>query len=265
MKTITAPHVIGVGLKMYLDVDATLQWAHRVKEIAATHPAITSGAVEVFVLPSFPMIRDMVQIFSKSGVGVGAQNFSNHDHGPYTGEVSPLLLRQIGCEYAEVGHFERRSNFNEDEVLISKKVSSAFRNNLVPVICIGEFEELDPEATAAETLRQLKSSLSLSANFLSNSPVVIAYEPSWAIGGAKPAGAEHINKVCMTIKEELARMGAKSFWVIYGGSAGPGLYSSISSSVDGLFLGRMAHDPDSLSRVLDEVWMEEQKQKASNS
>ncbi len=265
MKTISAPHVIGVGLKMYLDVDATLQWAHRVKDIVANHPAVASGAVEVFVLPSFPMIRDMVQIFSGSGVGVGAQNFSNHDEGPYTGEVSPLLLKQIGCEYAEVGHFERRSNFNEDEALISKKVSSAFRNDLIPVICIGEYEELDPEETSSETIRQLKSSLSNSGKFLTNSPVVVAYEPSWAIGGAAPASAQHINAVCLAIRDELIRMGAKEFWVIYGGSAGPGLYASISDSVDGLFLGRLAHDPESLSRVLDEVWVEEKKQKASNS
>ncbi len=265
MKTISAPHVIGVGLKMYLDVDATLQWAHRVKEIVASHPAVASGAVEVFVLPSFPMIRDMVQIFSGSGVGVGAQNFSNHDEGPYTGEVSPLLLKQIGCEYAEVGHFERRSNFNEDEALISKKVSSAFRNDLIPVICIGEYEELDPEETSSETIRQLRSSLSNSGRFLADSPVVVAYEPSWAIGGVAPASAQHINAVCQAIRDELIQMGAKEFWVIYGGSAGPGLYSSISNSVDGLFLGRLAHDPESLSRVLDEVWLEERKQKASNS
>lgn len=265
MKSTTPPHVIGVGLKMYLDVDATLEWAHRVRDIVLEHPAVVSGAVEVFVLPSFPMIRDMVQIFSGSSVRVGAQNFSNHDEGPYTGEVSPLLLQQIGCEYAEVGHFERRSNFNEDEALISKKVASAFRNNLIPVICVGEYEEEDSPSSAAEALRQLTSSLSRSEHFFAGSSVVVAYEPSWAIGGAEPASPEHINYVCRLLREELARLGVTNSRVIYGGSAGPGLYSSIAFSVDGLFLGRLAHDPESLSRVLDEVWMEEQKQKASNS
>jgi len=265
MKAITSSHVIGVGLKMYLDVDATLDWAHRVKEIAKTHPAITSGAVEIFVLPSFPMIRDMVKIFSDSNIGVGAQNFSDYDEGPFTGEVSPVLLQQIGCDYAEVGHFERRSNFNEDEVLISKKVASAFRNNLIPVICVGEYEEQSTDESSLETVRQLTSALSRSEHFLVDSPIVVAYEPSWAIGGVAPATPEHINHVCLQVRDELVRLGARNFWIIYGGSAGPGLYSSISRSVDGLFLGRSAHDPDALNQVLDEVWMEEKKKETSNS
>lgn len=265
MRSTTPRHIIGVSLKMYLDVDATLEWAQRVRDTVVDHPAIVSGAVEVFVLPSFPLIRDMMQIFSGSNIRVGAQNFSNHDEGPYTGEVSPLLLQQIGCEYAEVGHFERRSNFNEDEALISKKVASALRNNLTPVICVGEYEEEDSASSAVEALRQLTSSLSRSERFFADSSIVVAYEPSWAIGGTEPASSEHINYVCRLLREELVRLGVTNNRLIYGGSAGPGLYSSIAFSVDGLFLGRMAHDTESLNRVLDEVWMQEQEQKASNS
>lgn len=103
-----APTLLGVSLKMYFGHHETLNWARRIGDIASRHPAVTGGLTEVFVLPAFPGIVPLHNIFAGTGVAVGAQDLAVDDHGPFTGEVSGRYLKEIGCAYAEVGHAERR-------------------------------------------------------------------------------------------------------------------------------------------------------------
>ncbi|HKU10031.1 MAG TPA: triose-phosphate isomerase, partial [Sinomonas sp.] len=105
------PIVLGVSFKLYLDVDSTVEWAKTVAEAVRTHPAVKSGRVRLFVLPSLPAIPGVVDALQGTGVGVGAQDLFWEDRGAFTGAVSGADLRTVGCSYAEIGHAERRALF----------------------------------------------------------------------------------------------------------------------------------------------------------
>lgn len=244
-----APLTIGVSLKMYFGHHRTLNWARRVAALADAHPAVTSGAARLFVLPAFPALVPVAGVLAGSGVAIGAQDVATEDTGAYTGEVGAPYLSEIGCRYAEVGHAERRALFGEDDAMVAAKTAAALRNGLTPVLCVGESETGPAEAAARSAVAELER---VTAGL--SGPLVVAYEPRWAIGAAASAPVEHITTVCRALT---ARLAGESRWagsaVIYGGSAGPGLLTRLRPHVDGLFLGRFAHDPDALAAVLDEV------------
>ncbi len=255
MPFIRPEKVVGVSLKMYMDREATIAWAKEVKSLLAEHPAVISDYLSIFVLPSYPLINDVKSIFQGTKLIVGSQNLSHEDSGALTGEVSPVVLKQLGCEFAAIGHYERRTHFKENEDEIAMKVTAAYRNEITPVICVGEATYIDDESAELETIAQVQSAL-LSSPEYKDAPTVIAYEPSWAIGAEAPASPAHINRICAAIRKEALTLGLSKFWVIYGGSAGPGLLEEVSRSIDGLFLGRMAHETDALVEVVDEFWSE---------
>lgn len=252
MTTKSRPKLVGVGLKMYFSASETILWASEVKNELLKYNKVLNSSVELFVLPSTPMLKEIATIFLGTKIALGSQDHSPYEYGPYTGDVSAGMISEIGCKYAEVGHAERRHLYHEDDNTIAKKTEQAFRNKLIPIVCVGEVKEIDRLASIVEVLRQLNSALLFSRQYLF-SPMVVAYEPVWAIGVDLPANADHIVAVCSAIKDELLKLGVTMASVIYGGSAGPKLFSQISDSVDGLFLGRAAHDVKALVKILEEV------------
>ena len=246
--------LIGISLKMYFDRRRTSQWCHAVADIADTHPATRDGHVTVVVLPSFPYLVDALNIFAETPVEVGGQNLYCSDQGAFTGEVSGAQLAELGCGYVEIGHAERRRLFGEDDALIAAKTAAAYRNRLIPILCVGEIRRGAPAAAAEECLAQLNSALAVAADEATTGPLAVAYEPQWAIGAAEPASPEHITEVSVALRGHLGSMAQfAGSRVIYGGSAGPGLLPRIAADVDGMFLGRFAHDPSAVRRILDEV------------
>ncbi|MCA1279346.1 triose-phosphate isomerase family protein [Saccharopolyspora sp. 7B] len=245
---------IGVSLKMYFGHQRTLDWCADVAEIARRHPAVRGGGAKLFVLPSFPGLPPALDLFRDTPVEVGAQDLFWEDHGAYTGEVSGAELRELGCRHVEVGHAERRRLFGEDDRVVAAKTAAALRNGLTPVLCLGE-ERAGSTTDAVRTcLEQLDSALDAARAAGRGGAVVIAYEPQWAIGAAEPAEPEFIGAVCGKLRNALdAEPVLAGSRVIYGGSAGPGLLSTLGDAADGLFLGRFAHDPAALERILDEV------------
>jgi triosephosphate isomerase len=249
-----APAVIGVSLKMYFDHATTLEWAADVARIAARHEAVTSGAVQLVVLPSFTALVPVVEAVSATAVSVGAQDLFWDDRGAFTGEVSGADLAEIGCSFVEVGHAERRRIFGETDEVVAAKVAAAVRNGLTPLLCVGEEIQTDAALAASACIEQLESALSGVEGDPGDASVVVAYEPVWAIGAESAAGPEHIAEVCGLLSEWMLRHPlVATSRVIYGGSAGPGLLAQLGSTVDGLFLGRFAHDPANLELVLDEA------------
>jgi triosephosphate isomerase (TIM) len=247
----TSPALIGVSLKMYFGFEQTLRWCDQVAALAQRHPAISAGTAELFVLPTAPAIASALRIFDGGPVAVGAQDLFWEPAGAFTGETGAPFLAEMGCRYAEVGHAERRRIFGESVQTISAKTAAAVTSGLVPVICVGETDLLPAEVAAKHCLDELTEILSGTTE---PSEIVLAYEPVWAIGAAEPAAAEHISVVCQTISAGLRNAGAGAgSRVIYGGSAKPGLLGTLNGTVDGLFLGRFAHDPAALSQILDEV------------
>ena len=254
MTAMNSSVIIGVSLKMYFDPEQTIEWCNAVASIAARHEAITTGRVSLFVLPAFTSLPAAVAAFADTAVTVGAQDLFWQDRGAFTGEVSGVDLQMLGCSHVEVGHVERRTLLGEDDRMVGRKLKAALRNGLCPVICVGEHEVGSPEDAAASCIRQLVASLDGVDTARGASPLIVAYEPEWAIGVEHSASPNHVTAVAGYLRVWLHdRPGLEGSRVIYGGSAGPGLLSVLDGSVDGLFLGRFAHDPFSLERVLDEA------------
>ncbi len=244
--------LIGSSLKMYFGRARTLEWTRAVAAICAEHPAVQRGVVEPFVIPTFPSIPDVVPIASGARMLVGAQDLHWEDAGAFTGEVSARELAEHGVSLAAIGHAERRAMFGESDATVALKVAAALRNGIAPVLCIGETDEEAPAAAAAACIRQLDASLALAREAGAVGRLVVAYEPVWAIGAPRPAGDDHIRAVGSALREHLAGDPLDA-QVIYGGSAGPGLLPRIADSVDGMFLGRFAHEPAAFGVILDEA------------
>ncbi|TVY98988.1 triosephosphate isomerase [Trebonia kvetii] len=221
---------------MYLSHAETIRWLDGVARLR-------TGSVEVAVLPSFTALPAAAQALAGTAIRYGAQDCCWADAGPFTGEVSPAVLRELGCSYVEVGHAERRRHFGEDDAMVARKAAAAVAAGLVPIVCIGEPGRCGPAEAARACARQLAPVVAATGN----ATVIVAYEPVWAIGAAEPADPGHVLAVLADIR---ARAGKAR--IIYGGSAGPGLFKRLPG-VDGLFLGRSALDLRGFARTLAEL------------
>ncbi|WP_426185279.1 triose-phosphate isomerase family protein [Microbacterium sp. TWP3-1-2b2] len=244
------PILLGASLKLYLDVDASVAWATSLAEIARAHPAVLAGDVRLFILPSLPALDRVIAAVADSPIAVGAQDLFWDERGAYTGAVSGADLARLGCRYVEVGHAERRHVFGEDDAIIRRKLAAAVRNGLTPVLCVGEETRQDAALAAETCIAQIESAITDAGDF---DDLVVAYEPEWAIGQSEPASPEHVTAVVARLRSHLALRDLADAAVIYGGSAKPGLLSTLSSGVDGLFLGRFAHDPQAFASIIDEA------------
>jgi triosephosphate isomerase len=235
---------VGISTKLYLSYSESLTWIAAVADIAREHPAVQDGRVSVFVAPSTPLVDAAVRALRGTNVIVSAQDVSRFSSGAYTGETGAPMLAEIGVGMAEIGHAERRALFGETSEVIRAKVAVAQDAGLTPLLCVGETERSGPAAAAAFCLGQLRDA--------DRGPLVIAYEPVWAIGAAEPAGPDHVRATVAAIRRGLPEA-LRGSPIIYGGSAGPGLLERLRPEVDGVFLGRFAHDPANVSTVLDEA------------
>lgn len=243
---------LGVSLKMYFGYQQTLQWSRSIAALLEREPSIRNGEVQVFVIPSFPMLAPALEIFDGLAL-VGAQNLFWADEGAYTGEVSPKVLKEMGCNVVEIGHAERRRYFAETDQQVADKTAAAWRNGLTPVLCIGEDRHSLPAEAARLCAQQLTAALDRAHGAGLSGDLIVAYEPQWAIGAAQPASPQYISAVCAALRQHCMDTGLQNTRVIYGGSAGPGLLTQLGTHVDGLFLGRFAHEPDAFAAILGET------------
>lgn len=241
---------VGVSLKTYFGHERARLWFDEVAARVRTHDAVASGAVELFITPTYLQVLPAIAAFEGTPVRVGGQDVSSEEPGAFTGEVTAAELAEVGATIAEIGHAERRRLCGETDQDIAAKTRSALRSSLTPLLCIGETERQEPADAAIVAVSQLHSAL----KDADAGVVIVAYEPVWAIGAPEPAGHEHIRVVTAALRAALDKDSARAgSVVIYGGAAGPGLLTDLGDSVDGVFLGRFAHDPDALVTVLDEA------------
>ncbi len=196
--------------------------------------ATFSESVEVIVFPP------SVYLFSASQkaktVKIGAQNLFFENAGAYTGEVSPAMLSDIKCEYAILGHSERRAIFAENDDLIAKKVVASIENNLTPILCVGETLEDRESGDFFEVIaRQIKAGLSLlEADQIEG--VIVAYEPVWAIGTGKTASPLQAQEVHGLIRHLIAELAGKKvsehISILYGGSVNAASAKELFSQPD---------------------------------
>ncbi|AUZ34872.1 triose-phosphate isomerase [Arthrobacter sp. PGP41] len=254
----TEPVYVGVSTKMYLGYADSLEWLAGIRHEVDIRPALAAGRVVPFVVPTFPVLPAANRILEGSPVRLGAQNCGWED-GPWTGEVAPSLLGELGVGLVEIGHAERRRHFGEDNAMIARKVRAADDAGITPLLCVGEEAQdgtTGPTAAATFVHRQIHDAVG--GDWALASRLIVAYEPVWAIGAAEPAGAGYISAVLrslrMLLEGEASGQGGTpgSVPIIYGGSAKPGLLPLLHGA-SGLFLGRFAHDPGNFGKVLDEA------------
>ena len=183
-----------------------------------------------------------------------AQDTHWEESGPFTGEVSPLVLRELGCTFIEIGHAERRAMFGETDERVRRKVRAVLKQGLVPLICVGEHTEQRTDLAIDNTLQQMRKALGDSSNggnAAESGAVVIAYEPVWAIGVDRSAPVDHIEPVVSAIREELSTLWSGASAVLYGGSVNPHQAKGLlKTGVDGLFIGRAALDIDKFFEII---------------
>ncbi|KAL2200740.1 Triosephosphate isomerase-like protein [Corynascus similis CBS 632.67] len=257
--------LVGVSTKMYFTHARTTSFVSSVLSLLSSKaPGSTTllrEKVDAFIIPDFVSVPATIAAISTSGTAgnivVGAQDCAaaTEDFGAYTGEVSAAVLREVGCGIVEVGHAERRRLFGETDDVTAAKAAAAARNEMAPLVCVGEVAApLSPvlnSSSAEEVLSQVRAVLE---KLDGAADVVLAYEPVWAIGAPQPASADHVKGVVRLVRESEVVMGRSGRTrIVYGGAAGPGLWKRLEGEVDGLFLGRFAHDPEQFVKLLYEV------------
>lgn len=238
---------IGVSTKAYFGWHRSLQWLDDIARVLEDRGAL--HGVEVFVIPSDPVLPAAVDRLAPLGALIGAQDVA-WGEGALTGETSPRLLAELGVRMAEIGHAERRALFAETNEVIRRKTAAALDAGLQPLLCVGEAERVPSAQAVRLVVEQTLDAVRGREAELSR--LALAYEPVWAIGAEHPADPAYVNDVVAGIRASLADESDAPAYVIYGGTAGPGLLAELPD-VDGLFLGRRAHDPLAFAEVLDEA------------
>ncbi|KAF4508170.1 hypothetical protein G6O67_004585 [Ophiocordyceps sinensis] len=245
--------LIGLSTKMYFSLSRTRDFVSQFLQHLSAIPADKLSQVDVLVIPDFVSLAATAEQLKACPVPIwlGAQDCQWEDRGAYTGQVSPMVLSEAGVRVVEVGHAERRRMFGEDDATVALKAAAVSRNSMVPLVCIGE----QTRGAVAVAVDECRGQVEAVVGALGETPdVVLAYEPVWAIGASQPAGEEHVLGVVDGIRAlECLRERKGSTRVVYGGSAGPGLYRRLSKGLDGLFLGRFGHDPERFVQTIHEV------------
>ncbi len=262
--------LVGVSFKMYFDIAKTKSYLDSTLSLLSSTLPNLAQAADIFVIPDFITLTSVADQISSSGtqVHLGAQDVHSEDFGAFTGEVSPKVLSQVGVKFVEIGHAERRRYFGETDEDVANKAAAVAKNGMVPLICIGEVSKpknindlsiSDVEMVVEECWRQIKPALEAMDK---DAEVVLAYEPVWAIGKSEPASPEYVVKITKALRRkynkdyvEAEGKGRKdeTMRILYGGSAGPGLFEKIREGVDGLFLGRFAHQPQAFIDTIKEI------------
>ncbi len=209
---------------------------------------------DILVCPPFTSLYPVSKVIEGTNISLGAQNMFYEESGAYTGEISPVMLTDTGCRYVILGHSERRHIFGEDNELIGKKVYSAVKHGLVPILCVGELLEEREEGKTFDVVRvQLEEGL----KFLSeDDEFVIAYEPVWAIGTgrtATPETAQEVHRfIRLNISEMFSHEKAQSVRILYGGSVKPENISGLMEmeDIDGALVGGASLKADSFAKIV---------------
>ncbi len=235
--------LVGAAWKMNKNIGESIDYAKKLNEF------VLSGLdgpenIEVFFLPTFLPLFSLKSIITSPKLKYGSQNSGWEDEGSFTGEVSPAHLKDAGCSYVELGHAERRSIFMEDDEMINRKLKSVLKNDLKPILCIGEKEK---SKDMNDVFKFLANQVQLGLKEVDIDDlekVVIAYEPVWAIGAASSAPIGYIEESIAFLRELLEKEYGSSIsqkqLIIYGGSVTPESTPEILSlkNIDGIFIGR---------------------------
>lgn len=243
--------VIAGNWKMFKTVPEALAFVQSIKKTAAG-----LEYAEVVLCPPFTALALMSEGLCGSGISLGAQDVFWEDKGAFTGEVSPVMLKDVGCSYVIVGHSERRQYFGETDEKVSRKVKAVLGHGLTPIMCVGETLD-EREAGVTKKVVRAQTTAGLAGLTPEQAAgMVIAYEPVWAIGTGKTASDEDAQAVIAYIRdivrEQFGATAAGNVRILYGGSVKPentaGLMSK--SDIDGALVGGASLEVETFLEII---------------
>lgn len=230
------PLVMG-NWKMYKTIGEAKAFAEEFKKL------YTPSDVQVGFCAPFTQLSALKEAFKDTDIKVGAQNMHFAENGAFTGEVSADMLNELGVEYCIIGHSERRQYFNETDETVNKKLHTAFKHNIIPILCVGESLEQRDAGKEFDVVRgQMVAALKgLTAELVAS--LVVAYEPVWAIGTGRNATPEQANEMCGYIRKVIEELYgdevSEQVIIQYGGSVKPSNASELLNmeEIDGALVG----------------------------
>ena len=243
--------LIAGNWKMHLTVTEAVELG---KAVAASSRGLTDR--EVMIAPSFTSLSAVAEAVAGSPVKVAAQNVAWEKEGAYTGEISPVMVKDCGATMAIVGHSERRHIFGENDSMVNQRIKGALEWGILPILCVGE--TLD-ERESNRTLDVLKVQVcegleGINADDMKN--VVIAYEPVWAIGTGKTASSDQAQEVHRFIRDVIGDLYEKNLAqqvrILYGGSVKPDNVNELMAmpDIDGALVGGAALQSESFDKII---------------
>jgi triosephosphate isomerase len=244
--------VIAGNWKMYKTVAETLHFFEKFR------PLVEHAAhCEIVIAPPFPALAAAAEASRDSKIRIAAQNLHWEKEGAYTGEVSAGMIAGAGCSHVIIGHSERRQYFGETDEAVNRRIRAALAASLVPIVCVGErLEEREAGRTDAVLIQQLERGLAgLTADGFS--PILIAYEPVWAIGTGRTATPEIAAEAHRVIRSRIERQfgttAAASVRILYGGSVKPDNIKGLMArpEIDGALVGGASLDAASMASIVN--------------
>ncbi len=214
-----------------------------------------SVRTEVALAPPFTALAAVAAELAGSGIGLAGQDTYWERQGAFTGAISPLMLKDVGCRYVIVGHSERRQYFGETDQTVNRKLKAALEAELTPICCIGEsLEEREQGKTLARVGKQLEDGLA-GLSPLTGEQLVLAYEPVWAIGTgltATPQQAQEVHAFIRSLLREIVGAGAEEIRILYGGSVTPDNAATLMAQpdLDGALVGGASLKADAFLKII---------------
>ncbi len=243
----------GSNLKMYKNSQDTVLYLQKLAELTQD---ISREEMHLFIIPSFTSLENCVKKIDRNFIQIGAQNMCWEDQGQFTGEISPLMLKELGLNLVMIGHSERRHIFRETDIEENKKVQLALRHGFETLLCVGETESEKEYGISKEVLRKQLIVGLHGVNLKDIRKIRIAYEPVWSIGvNGTPASENYAEDMHRAIKECLYEIFGEAYReipVLYGGSVNPENANKliIKPSIDGLFVGRAAWQAEKFNLLI---------------
>jgi triosephosphate isomerase len=211
---------------------------------------------EIALFPSPVLLPTVIAAAKVSHVAVGAQNIHFAEEGAYTGETSIGQLKAVGGTHSLIGHSERRQYFAETDEIVNKKLHTALKHGVIPIVCIGEVLAEREAGKTAQVLKTQVAGAFAGITAAAAAPIVIAYEPVWAIGTGKTATPEIAADAHKIVREEVAKIlsaeVAGKMRILYGGSVKPENATALmsQSEIDGALVGGASLNPDSFTAIV---------------
>jgi triosephosphate isomerase len=243
--------VIAANWKMFKTPDETFAFIQAFLREVSGH-----NRDEIVLCPPYVDIATAVQAARHSNVRIGAQNMYWEKEGAFTGEISAKMIQAAGCTHVIIGHSERRQYFGETDDTVNRKLLAALDTGLVPIVCVGEVLQEREAGLTEEVLRRQVTGAFRTVSGDKAAPIIVAYEPVWAIGTGKTATPAIAADAHAVIRAEAARAfgqtAADNLRILYGGSVKPDNAKTLmlQSEIDGALVGGASLDPKSFTAIV---------------